>query len=1102
MSNIEYIQLDQREHMLLYAERDLGNTKLRRMYNNILYENKIISSNIIYNTAIERLYLEILYNAIDNVQRSFEAKVDPKYVLVEMNDVNISITNHGLPISCKKQSNSKLYIPTFIFGQLLTSSNYTGSRKVGGRFGIGCKAVNVFSVLFEIDIINVDEGVRFKQTWLNNMSEASDPIITECKSTDINTTKVSFNIDFSKFYDSDIEFGFAGKRQYTQAFMYSYAKYCVDCALTSNTTCIFNQHIFNNIDIVKYASYYFPNMDRKYKVYTTVDSTALFIDTPDDGKLISFVNGVINNNGGVHVDTWCKYMLNPIFKKLKKSYPKLTFKDIMQHYSLILMCRLINPTYDGQTKDRVTGPKPTVTEYDSELEKWNAYTHIHNLWKSKELPKAKLSDGFKTRRVNVESLSDADKAGTCESYKCTLYIVEGKSAQQFPRKISDPKYTGSLALRGKFVNVSKHVDPDSNEEIIKLNKTLGLNSKIDYSTRDSISNLRYGKLVILTDQDDDGMHIRGLLYQYFRTRFKDLLTKHSYVYVMDTPILRINNLSFFYEKEYIKWKREDVNRSKLKVKYFKGLASNKDTQIKDVFANSKYISLIYDDAADKLMNMAFDNGYEDMRKDWIKSWNSVEYISKYEYLYKDNTLSKFIMGPLCHFSYNNMRRCIPKYIDGLKDVQRKILYVVLKENTKSHVVSRISGRISDITFYKHGPQSLESSIISMTNDCIGTNNIPYMLGEGQFESRFGDDAGASRYISVKLHPLMQYIYRSEDECILEYNDDSNAEPSQYHPIIPMFAVNGSKGIGTGYSTDIPAYDPLIIIKYICFWMDGERLVLNPYWRNYLGKIEYINNRWYSIGSFERKSSNNIIITELPVTTTISKYERKLKTLSETPIMSTKEFELMKSKNPSSKAKCPMLINSYNIQTVTREVKSGSEFKIEIMPYITVEGVHKLDDVNIKQRLGLIEKISDVNITLLNKDSFAIEYNNIYDAINQYCIDRLHSYDKRRETQIKIWNDIIDKLKSKLSFVEAITSKRIIIDNKDDDEVARVMSENKFDLNLLTTLTYSSQTKNGKLKIINEIKAFEDKINDYKNTSSKSMWLRELKELYERYTKFY
>lgn len=1232
MSNSEYQELDQVRHMLQNPERDLGDCTIHPVVRYLLNLDTMTLSphGISYSTAIERLYQEILYNAIDNAERSRKEGIDPGTIKVWMTHNTIRIRNEGKPISCTLQPNRDIHKPEFIFSNLLTGSNFGGDARkvqtVGGRFGIGCKATNIFSTYFSIDIGNASEKVRYRQAWRNNMyvefrPEESDseqrkrekkeeyrkrvkPTIEHYDGPSY--TQVTFVVDFARFYDDDLQYGFAGKRQYTQEMLLAYAKHCVDASATGNIKVYFNDKEIDCTDydssgtyqegagILKYARMYFPEMP-PHLLFKSEDSLCLVLDTPSNGTTISFVNGVINEEGGVHVDSWRKTLFKGIishFKSKMKGY-KLNEKIVSQHISMILFCRLPNPKYKSQTKDKVTSPKPHTSTVDidgnpinmGQILEWEAIKHIEEIARAQLNAISKKTDGEKKKLVDSDKLMDAYHAGGPESNKCRLLITEGDGAANFAVKgIDNGGYMGALPIKGKLLNVGNcdEYQYASNSEIAELKKALGLKEGSDYSTAESRMQLRYGGLIIITDQDKDGAHIRMLVINFFRHKFPSLLlptvdgSLPPFVSIMETPYIRVKDgtksIPFFYEKEYYDWMNdpsvsdaERQRRSRCDMKPYKGLGSSSDAELMEAFTIGRVIVPKWDEKAEELMSIAFDEGFEDERKEWLMSWDPVQRQGQYASNFDPDTISHLVTNQLCEFSWVNALRSTPSIVDGLKECQRKVLTVVLKI-PKEMKVSQLKGRVSEKMHYRYGDDALYRTIVGMGNYCVGTNNIPLIKAKGQYDSRLGKKAAPDRYIYAAKSPVLKYLFRDEDKCILEYQyeDNDQIEPRHYYPILPIWAINGSRGIGTGFSTNIPAHNPVDVMKYIFWWLKlkthqitasptyvqdpetGEmkqgRIIevkkdstivkkfipyeappeLAPWYRNYQGQIVKSGNDWYSIGKYEiipsRKRIKDIHVKEIPVTQTIETYIEKLKKLKEKPIMKVSEWESSTSAK-NGKSKCPTWITGFKSVPRRMTYTYKGEKYIEILPSIVIEGALCATTVDAGpiRALGLSEKISDTNITLLDDQSRPRQYggkktcvlqengerayvvSGIMNALDHYCEIRYNAYVRRRQKMMEIWKADIDRLELKKRFIQDVIDGKINFRGENNR-----MKKKSILIQEITQLGYPDEfgnlsiftlTEDGIEQVNTEIAKFQEKYETYKKATPAKLWFDELQDLY-------
>ena len=190
------------------------------------------------------------------------------------------------------------------------------------------------------------------------------------------------------------------------------------------------------------------------------------------------------------------------------------------------------------------------------------------------------------------------------------------------------------------------------------------------------------------------------------------------------------------------------------------------------------------------------------------------------------------------------------------------IFTGLKRNlTKEIRVAQFAGSVSEMSAYHHGEASLQGAIIGMAQNFVGANNINLLQPNGQFGTRImgGNDSASARYIHTQLNPIVDTIFPQADLPLLEYiNDDGlMVEPKWYCPIIPMVLVNGMVGIGTGFSTTIPQFNPIDCLNNIRRKMDGmPYLSMKPYYRGFKGRVEKIvENRPFTERKLHREDLN-------------------------------------------------------------------------------------------------------------------------------------------------------------------------------------------------------------------------------------------------------
>ncbi len=279
---------------------------------------------------------------------------------------------------------------------------------------------------------------------------------------------------------------------------------------------------------------------------------------------------------------------------------------------------------------------------------------------------------------------------------------------------------------------------------------------------------------------------------------------------------------------------------------------------------------------DLAIQLAFSKKFIEERKDWLTRFMNDRKVRRANhsvdnYLYqkdtKQITYTDFVNKELVLFSNLDNERSIPCLVDGLKPGQRKVLFSCFKRNlVKELKVAQLAGSVAELSAYHHGEASLMSTIINLAQNFVGSNNINLLQPIGQFGTRLhgGKDAASPRYIFTCLSPLTRLIFNPKDDPLFNYiNDDGlKVEPEWYCPLIPMALVNGAEGIGTGWSTKVPNYNPREIIENLKRMIRGEvPRPMEPYFKNFRGKIEQLDDiRVMTHGKVAIIEDNTIEIT--------------------------------------------------------------------------------------------------------------------------------------------------------------------------------------------------------------------------------------------------
>ena len=892
-----YQRKTQREHILDRPLMYMGEKDVVLKNINIFNEEgqNIVNKKIEYSPGLYKIFDEILTNATDHTKRDSTVS----NIKVNITDECISVLNDGEGIPIVKHKEYDIYIPELIFAHLLTSSNYNDDEKriVGGMNGIGAKLSAIFSNKFIIETIYNKK--KYVQEFSNNLAIIGKPKIT--KYTRKGYTKVTFYPDFERLGITEIS-----KSNYLLLKKRTYdASACTD----KNITVWFNDTKIKVKDFQSYMDLYIGNKSQTPRIFQTINprwELGICLTNGEKFKQISFVNGIYTSLGGTHID----HILSPIVKKItdiiQSKNKNVTIKNqyVKDNLMIFLKCSIENPDFTSQAKEEhITkvnkfGSRCNLTEdFIKKIIKLGITERVLIEAEAKERKTLNKTDGKKkTRITGIPKLNDASKAGTRESSKCRLILTEGDSAKATAVSgISvlgiNRDYYGVFPAKGKLLNAREATVKQlmNNEEINNLKKILGLQQDKIYTSTDE---LRYGGIIIFTDQDNDGFHIKGLVMNLFHTFWPELLKIDNFITSIITPIVkafkRNDEVCFYNMEEYKQWK-ENTNQTGWKIKYYKGLGTSTSTEAKEYFKNLKQNTITYEwtsnELNDEAMLLAFKKTEADSRKEWIKE--NTKNIPIPDSSIKKITFNNFIHKELVLFSIADVQRSIPHIMDGLKPSQRKVLFGCIKRNLTQEIkVSQLAGYISEHSAYHHGEASLLQTIISMAQNYIGSNNLNLLLPNGQFGTRLmgGKDSASARYIFTQLSTWTQKLFCTIDNNLLNYlNDDGKyIEPEYYVPTLPTLLINGSKGIGTGYSTTIPCYNPQDIINNLKLLMIDEQadlLSMDPWYKGFKGKIEKKENGNYiTIGNYRIIDSTTIRILELPIHVWTQDYKEFLDSL--------------------------------------------------------------------------------------------------------------------------------------------------------------------------------------------------------------------------------
>jgi DNA topoisomerase-2 len=1010
--------------------------------------------------GLVKIFDEVLVNAID--QYSLHPKKVSKIDVTVTAGLRISITNWGSCVPIKKHETEKgsdgspLWIPELIFGHLLTSSNYDDSeqRVTGGRNGYGAKLANVFSSEFKIKI---SDGKKvYIQEWRNNMGSVTTPVITSTGD-GIVYVSVEFVPDRTRFENITDVIKVFEKRTWDTAMWCSKAKV------------YFNTKLIEIPNLEDYAKMHMGEVPvAKYHE----DGLEVIVGHSTSGAFqqCSWVNGISTTKGGTHVDRVVKAITDELQKDKRVSVKPAQIKA-----SLFVFVRavIVNPTFSSQTKVECTSKITDAPNFKPKFIKDVLATGVLDdlvaLGAAKLDKELKKTDGAKKSRITgVPKLDDANWAGGPRSSQCTLIITEGDSAKALAiagLSVVGRDRFGVFPLRGKPRNVrdASVKQVTDNEEFSNLKKILGLQHGKTYT---DLRSLRYGRLMIMTDADLDGSHIKGLVLNMFHVYWPDLITL-GFVVSMVTPVIKAGKSWFFTEDAFRDAQAQRSGGLPGPIKYYKGLGTSTSSEAKEYFKQIDKLTVAF--GADPKMNesmlLAFSKALADNRKEWLTKhmatpppgvpYGQVAKLSVTDFVHRD----------LANFSAEDIKRSIPHVADGLKPSQRKVIYACLKKGlTQDMKVAQLAGYVAEHTAYHHGEASLQGTIIGLAQNFVGSNNLNLLEPSGQFGTRLagGKDAASPRYIFTRLSPLTKRIFDPSDAPVLKYvvDDGQKVEPEFYAPVLPMILVNGAEGIGTGFSCYVPPYDVEIVKHNIrCILDQVPTAPMVPHFKGFKGTIKKTKDHTWILEGIVEKEGSQYHVTELPPGKWIQDFKEHLDDLVD-------KGTIQKYENHST----------------------------ETTPDFRIWG-GAFDDPC--KDLGLTRSVHTSNMYLRGPDGSPKKYNSPEEILVDYVDIRLGLYKKRKAWLLRQFEEEIEWLSEKARFITGVLEGRLKVMNVPLAQVQKQLASAQFKDEIweklldIKTVQYVAEEVQKLRDLVTRRKGERDTL---KATSVVQLWKNNLSEL--------
>ena len=1039
------------EHVLLRPEMYIGSVENVQMpcwccRPNFQMEHREVS----VNQGLLKIFDEILLNASDNYYRSLKKKQKMTYIDVSVSDrgiVKVKNDGVGIPVCIHKDHN--VYVPELVFGHMLTSTNYTkdDGEMTAGRHGFGAKLTNILSKKFYVE--TQCKGQCFEMTWTDHMKASGAPKVTTHSGKDY--TLVEFTPDYDLFHCSGL----------SEDMRSTFMKRLVDLASTfPDLSLKWNGQLLPFGDFEKYVKLYAAHSTKTY-FYTTEAGRGkckarigLVMNPLSHRAHVGIVNGVVTPNGGTHLTHFLK-QIGAAAEKISTS-GMLNVRQLLSQIVVIVNVKVANAKFDSQSKVRLVSEHPfpkleadEIKEFLKSLPTFKSCVATTADVLEKVMDNVKTHRGSKAETMSIPKLTDAVQAGNGTQF-CTLIVTEGDSAKALAVSAlsAEQRQTfGVFPLRGKVLNVrnaGKHVA--SNKELHQLFVALGLQIS---NKKPDPKELRYQRLMIMADQDHDGSHIRGLIINAIDCFWPSLLDQR-FVCIFRTPLLKVfpaekeaAPLMFFTQQELDKWKEHSTSKKdRYKIKYYKGLGTSTAEEGREYFNDLRkhVISVSYDDkkAAARLdLQNIFDEKNAEWRKQWIQGVNILDMPVlrlTQEKEESHTTVSNFLHQELIHYATAACHRALPSAVDGLKPSQRKVLWGCFRRNLVTSLkVAQLSGYIAENAAYHHGEASLQGTIVNLAQDYVGSNNVNYLIPEGQFGTRLngGSDSAAARYIFTKLNPLTRMLFPAADDSLLEYAEDDGVpvEPIFYRPILPTIFINGSVGISVGFAVDVPPHNPLDLSALIREMLAGQKArpirKLLPWATGFLGtttindseecRSSFMVHGKYTLHKIPASRANvTVRVLDIPFCSSLQTFKENL-------------IRLMEKKE----------IDSFH------DFSSGTAVDFEVVVRSSKLRDWHQSEGGIEEKLGLVRPLS-INCCCFDREGNLKEWNANRSAIvSTFFEARMETYVKRRVKMLERLSHIEAELEGLMMFVQDLRGGKLNLTKLSEAEVVEYFRSHKY-----------------------------------------------------------
>lgn len=503
--------------------------------------------------GLHHLIWEVVDNAIDEAMAGFCSEI--VVTIHEDNSVSVSDNGRGIPVERHKQTGKSALETVLTVLHAGGKFGGEGYKISGGLHGVGVSVVNALSKYVKADVYR--DGFHYIQEFKNGGKPVGP--VKKIEKTDQTGTTITFVPDPEIFEEINFSNTTVLDRLRQQAYLtkgvhvkfcdertnYSYAYY-FEGGIKS-----YVEHLNRNKEVINRPPFYVEKQVDKTLIEVSIQYTNTYAE-----NVRTFANNILTPEGGTHLTgfrTSLTRCINDYAKKyglLKESEGSLTGDDVREGLSAIVSVKLPSPQFEGQTKAKLGSPEvqnqvsQVISEYFSYYLEENPNDAKNIIGKcalsARARVAARAARDTVIRKGALEGMTLPGKLADCSSKdpsKSEIYLVEGDSAGGSAKQGRDRTFQAILPLRGKILNVEKaRIDKMlSSEEIKILIIAMGTGIGEQYD----IEKIRYHRIIIMTDADVDGAHIRTLLLTFFYRNFPEIIEK-GYLYIAQPPLYAVS----------------------------------------------------------------------------------------------------------------------------------------------------------------------------------------------------------------------------------------------------------------------------------------------------------------------------------------------------------------------------------------------------------------------------------------------------------------------------------------------------------------------------------------------------------------------------------